>query len=93
MQVTILKIAMPIPMDEILTELADQAFEASRLRRDGGNTSPDLVSAEMLIELEACGDAMRFLDAKGRVAWKATPRLRDHQRDLERDALDDLEQF
>jgi hypothetical protein len=80
-------------MDEILQEIVDQAFEASRLRRSGIHTTPDLVSAEMLVELEAAGDAMRFLDASGRIAWKATPRLRDHLRDLERDALDDLEVF
>jgi hypothetical protein len=45
----------------------------------------------MLVELEAAGDAMRFVDADGRIAWKATPRLCDHLRDLERDAQDDLE--
>jgi hypothetical protein len=78
-------------MDEILTELSDQAFEASRLRRIGVHTTPDQVSAEMLVELEAAGDAMRFVDADGRIAWKATPRLCDHLRDLERDAQDDLE--
>jgi hypothetical protein len=36
---------------------------------------------------------MRFLDANGRIAWKATPRLRDHLRDLELDAEDNLEDF
>jgi hypothetical protein len=93
MQATILKIAMPILMDTILTEYANQAFEASRLRRNGVNTTPDLVSAEMLVDLEASGDAMRFVDADGRIAWKATPRLCDHLRDLERDAQDELEDF
>ena len=91
MQVTILKIAMQILMDKILSEYADQAFEASRLRRNGVQTTRDLVSAEMLAELEATGDAMRFVDGEGQVAWKATPRLCDHLKDLERDAQDDLE--
>jgi hypothetical protein len=91
MQATILKIAMPLLMDTILTEYADQAFETARLRRNRVHTTPDLVSAEMLVELEASGDAMRFVDGEGRVAWKATPRLCDHLKDLERDAQDDLE--
>ena len=52
-----------------------------------------MVSAEMLIELEATGDAMRFVDAKGRVAWKATPQLRNYLMDLQLDAQEDLEDF
>jgi hypothetical protein len=84
---------MPIIIDKILAELADQAFEASRLRRNGAHTTRDLVFAEMLAQLETSGDAMRFVDANGRIAWRVTPRLRDHLRDLERDAQDDLEDF
>ena len=91
MRVTILKITMPILMDQILTELADQAFEASRPRRIGVHTTPDQVSAEILAQLEAAGDAMRFLDANGRIAWKATPNLRDYLTDLQLDAEADLE--
>jgi hypothetical protein len=34
---------------------------------------------------------MRYVDGGGRIAWKATPRLCDHLRDLERDAQDDLD--
>ena len=64
---------MPILMDKILREYADQAFETARLRRNGVHTARDLVSAEMLAELEAAGDAMRFVNAEGRIAWKATP--------------------
>ncbi len=56
-------------------------------------TTRDMVSAEMLIELEATGDAMRFVDAKGRVAWKATPQLRNYLMDLQLDAQEDLEDF
>lgn len=44
----------------------------------------------MLAELERAGNAMRFVDAWGRIAWKATPRLRDHLMGLERDAREDL---
>jgi hypothetical protein len=41
--------------------------------------------------LEASGDAMRFVDAKGRIAWKATPNPCQHLKDLELDAHEDLE--
>ena len=73
---------MPFLMDKILTEYADQAFETTRLRRNGVQTTRDLVSAETLIELEAAGDAMRFVDTNGQIAWKATPSLRDYLRTL-----------
>ena len=68
---------MPIPMDKILPEYADQAFEkAARLGRNGVHTARDRVSAETLAELEATGDAMRYVNSDGQIAWKATPRLR-----------------
>jgi hypothetical protein len=83
---------MPIPIDRILTEYADQAFETSRLGGNGVQTTRDLVSAETLIELEAAGDAMRFVDAEGRIAWKATPSLCQYLMDLRLDAEADLEE-
>jgi hypothetical protein len=78
-------------MDKILQDIADRAYEAARLRRNGVHTTPDLVSAEMLGELEASGDAMRFVNANGRIAWRATPNLCQYLNDLELDAEDDLE--
>jgi hypothetical protein len=82
---------MPFLMDQFLTEYSDQAFEAARLGRNGTYTARDLVSAEMLAELEVAGDAMRFLDTKGRIEWKATPQLRNYLMDLQLDAQEELE--
>jgi hypothetical protein len=82
---------MPIPMDKILMEHADQAYAAARLGRNGVHATCDRVFVEMLAQLEGTGEAMRFVDAKGRVAWKATPRLRDYLMDLQLDAKDELE--
>jgi hypothetical protein len=84
---------MKIPMDKILSEYADQAYETARLRRNGVHTARELISAMMLAELEATGDAMRYVNCHGRIAWKATPRLRDYLMDLELDAEADLEDF
>ena len=78
-------------MGQILTEYADQAYETARLRRNGVHTARDRVSAATLAELEASGDAMRFVNGKGQIAWAATPRLCDYLRDLELDAGADLE--
>ena len=84
---------MPILMDQNSLEYADQAYEAARLRRNHAHPSRERVSAEMLIELEATGDAMRFVNGKGRIAWKATSQLRNYHMDLQLDAEADLEEF
>ena len=80
-------------MDKILTEYADQVCYAAHLRRNGVKPTRDVFLAEVLGDLEASGDAMRFVDAKGRIAWKATPRLRDRLMDLELEAKEDLEEL
>jgi hypothetical protein len=82
---------MAILMDKTLMECADQAYEAARLRRNGVHTTRDRVSSEMLIELEAAGDAMRYVNPRGQIAWKATPSLCQYLRDIELDAKADLE--
>ena len=80
-------------MDRILSEYADQAFEnAARLGRKAGHAARELVSAKMLAELEGIGDAMRYLNSDGQIAWKATPRLRNYLMDLQLDAETDLEE-
>jgi hypothetical protein len=84
---------MPIFMDKSLTEYADQAVETARLRRNGVHTPRELVSARMLAQLEAAGNAIRFVDAEGRIAWKATPSLCQCLMDLQFDAEADLDEF
>ena len=85
-----LKTTMPILMDQILTEYADQAYETARLRRNAVRAARDWVSAKMLAELEATGDATRYENSHGEIAWKATPRLRNYLVDLRLDAEADL---
>ncbi len=60
---------MPIVMDKILTEYAHYAFETARLRRNGVHPSYERLSAEMLAELEAAGNVMRYVNSHGRIAW------------------------
>ena len=82
---------MPFSLDKILTQYADQPVETARLRRNRVQTTRDRVLSEILAKLEASGDAMRFVDGEGRIAWKATPSLFQYLKDLELDAQEDLE--
>jgi hypothetical protein len=52
----------------------------------------DLI-AQILRDFEEAGDAMRFLNADGRVALKATPRMLTRLADAEREAEDDLAEW
>jgi hypothetical protein len=83
--------SMKIWMDKILEEIVEQAYEEARLGRDRDFVDRDQVFAETLAELESDGDAMRYLDKKGRIRWKATPDLRDYLEDLRLDAEAELE--
>ncbi len=73
-------------MDQILRECVEQAYEERRLGRTGNFPGRARVFAEILAELESNGVSMRYLDAMGRIAWKATPKLRDHLENLRLDA-------
>jgi hypothetical protein len=82
---------MKLRMDKILREIVEQACEEGHLGRDGEFLDRDRVFAEVLAELETDGDAMRYLNSQGQIAWRATPDLRDHLRDLRLDAEDEFE--
>jgi hypothetical protein len=82
---------MTIPMDEILQEIVDQAYGAARLGRNGDSEDRELIFAKVLAELEVAGDAMRYVNSEGHIAWKVTPWLRDHLLDLQRDAEAEFE--
>jgi hypothetical protein len=82
---------MTIRMDKILQEIVEQAYEEAHLRRIGGFPDRNLVFSDILADLESFGDAMRYLDSKGRIAWKATPDLKDYLSDLRLDAEADFE--
>jgi hypothetical protein len=69
----------------------DAACE-QRKARGLANGKQTLV-AEVLQEWEQAGDATRYLDRNGRIAWKATQRMIDRLADAERDAKDELDQW
>jgi hypothetical protein len=57
------------------------------------SSSKAKVIAQILRAYEEAGDAMRYLNADGRVAWKATPRMLTRLADAEREARDDLAEW
>jgi alkylation response protein AidB-like acyl-CoA dehydrogenase len=81
---------MKFRMDKIIRELVEEAWEWARLGRDRDSGGRDQVFAETLAEMESTGDAMRYVNSRGQIAWKATPELKDYLRDLRLDAEADL---
>ena len=45
--------------------------------------------AQILRKFEEAGEAMRYLNTKGEVAWKATPRMLSRLADAEQEARDE----
>jgi hypothetical protein len=79
---------MQFRMSRILGFWVDVEYQAVN-NQDSVRTKSELI-AQILCEFEEAGDAMRSLDRKGRVAWKATPRMLSRLADAEQDARDDL---
>jgi hypothetical protein len=56
---------------------------ASRMKAD--------LIAQILRDYERAGDTMRYLNAKGQIAWKASPSMLQRLADAEREVTDDIE--
>jgi hypothetical protein len=53
-----------------------------------GRPRTDLL-AQILRKFEEAGEAMRYLNTKGEIAWKATPGMLSRLADAEQEARDD----
>jgi hypothetical protein len=82
---------MSFRLDKILRQIIECDSRVVRLGRNPAQASQRLILAKALAQLEACGDAMLTLDAKGRMCWKATPALRDRISDQRKEAEDEPE--
>jgi hypothetical protein len=78
-------------MDKNLRFWVDVAYDEMKLDHIG-LTKSQLV-AQILGKYEERGDAMRYLDNRGKIAWKASQRFLTKLADAERDAQDELEDF
>ena len=61
---------MPFRMSRTLRFWVEAECDSQDLRR-----ADDKEVAAILQEFEACGDAMRSLNGRGEVIWKASPQL------------------
>jgi hypothetical protein len=82
---------MKILMDKTLRFWADVAYE--RIKSANSQLSKRQLVAQILREYERRGDAMRYLNEDGKIAWKASPRFLMMLADAERDARDDVAEF
>jgi hypothetical protein len=78
-------------MDKLLLECVEDALEDGRLGRVRDEAKRKRIFAKSLADLEIAGIAMRYVDAKGRVAWRVTQLVVDHQQDLRLDAEADFD--
>ena len=79
---------MKLRMDRTLRFWVDVAYED--IKADHSNLTKRQLLAQILQEYERRGHAMRYLDANGTIAWKASPWLLTRLADAECDAKDEL---
>jgi hypothetical protein len=79
---------MKFRMDKTLRFWVDCSYEDKK-HENANHPKADLI-AEILREYERCGDATRYLNAKGQLSWKATPWMLSRLGDAEREVEDDL---
>jgi hypothetical protein len=82
---------MEFRMDKTLRFWVDVAYDEIKL--DHIKLTKRQLLAQILRQYEGRGDAMRYLDKRGTIAWKASPRFLTKLADAERDAQDELEDF
>ena len=80
---------MKIRRDRPLRFWVDVAYE--NIDSDHPKLTKRQLIAQILHQYQERGNAMRYLDASGKIAWKASPRFLRMLADGERDAQDDLD--
>jgi hypothetical protein len=81
---------MKFRMDKILRFWVDCSYEDKKY--ENANRPRAELIAEILRDYERFGDAMRYLNAKGQIAWKASPWMLSRLADAEREVKDDMEE-
>jgi hypothetical protein len=66
------------------------ACEYHEIKEDNVDDRRAQLTAKILCDFEKAGDAMRYLNAKGEIAWKATSEMLSRLADAEQEAEDDL---
>ena len=79
---------MKFCMSKVLEFWVDVEYERIK-NHQPGRPRTELIS-RILGNFEEAGDAMRYLTAKGEMAWKATPGMLTRLADAEQEAIDDM---
>jgi hypothetical protein len=82
---------MKLHIDQTLRFWVGVAYE--NIKFDHPKLTKRQLIAQILHQYQERGDAMRYLDANGKIRWKASPRFLTMLADAERDAQDELEDF
>jgi hypothetical protein len=77
---------MKIHMTKVLRFWVDVEYERMKNRCRRPRTQ---VQAQILRKFEEAGEAMRYLNTKGEIAWKATPEMLMRLADAEQEARDE----
>jgi hypothetical protein len=80
---------MKVSMSKSLRFWVDVEYQGVK-NRCPGRLRTELI-ARILRKFEEAGDAMRYLNSKGEIAWKATPGMLLRLADAKREAIDDME--
>jgi hypothetical protein len=78
---------MTVYMTKVLRFWVDVEYERTKNHASGRGRN-ELI-AQILRKFEEAGEAMRYLNTKGEVAWKATPGMLSRLADAEQEARDD----
>jgi hypothetical protein len=65
--------------------------EYHRIKNHASRRPRTELISQILGKFEEASEAMRYLNTKGEVAWKATPGMLSRLADAEQGAIDDLE--
>jgi hypothetical protein len=82
---------MKFRLDATLRFWVDVAYE--NVKSDHPKLTKRRLIAQILHQYQDRGDAMRYLDVEGKIAWKGSPRFLTKLADAKRDAQDELEDF
>jgi hypothetical protein len=78
---------MRFRMTKVLRFWVDVEYE--RIRNHASGRPKTELLGKILRKFEEAGEAMRYLNTKGQVAWKATPGMLSRLADAEQEARDD----
>jgi hypothetical protein len=79
---------MKLRMDKTLSFWVDCSYEDRRY--ENPKLTRTQLIAEILREYERSGDALRYLNGRGQLAWKASPFMLSRLADAEREVEDDM---